>query len=364
MKTRIMLLMLLFMSSKALKAQTIMNIYQNNGTVVQIPVNSIDSITYSVLNIGNLATLTTLPITNLTSNTASSGGNITNDGGTPITQRGVVWSTSPNPTTADSFTIEGNGTGSFSSEVTGLSENITYYLRAYATNSDGTAYGNELSFNLIISNPGTGVTFDGYTYSSIVLGNGQEWMAENLRTTIYANGDPIPNIADSNQWYNLTTDAWCHYNNDSQYEYPYGKLYNWNAVNDSRNVCPIGWHVPTYAEWCFFINYLDPTANGGNNTVGGSNENTAGGKMKSIGTQHWLYPNTGATNESGFSGLPGGGRYHEGQFSTMGNAGHWWSSSEVSSYLASTCALVYDVSDVFNADFDVRLGLSVRCLKD
>ena len=100
----------------------------------------------------------------------------------------------------------------------------------------------------VVSNPGAGVTYGGVNYPTVVLGNGQEWMAENLRTTTYANGDPIPNVTDPNQWGALTTGAWAHYNNDSQYENPYGKLYNWYAVDDSRNVCPTGWHVPSDAE--------------------------------------------------------------------------------------------------------------------
>jgi uncharacterized protein (TIGR02145 family) len=171
--------------------------------------------------------------------------------------------------------------------------------------------------------PGIGITFDGYTYSTVIFNNGQEWMTENLKTTSYANGDPIPNVTDNNQWENLTTGAWVHYNNDSQYENPYGKLYNWHTVADPRNVCPTGWHVPSDAEWSTFINYLDPNANGGATTP-----NIAGGKMKSTGTQYWQSPNTDATNESGFSGLPGGYRFDDGTFDYIGNYGDWWSSTE------------------------------------
>ena len=232
MKTKILFLTAVLLSTLMVNAQTIMNIHQSNGTVLSLPLNTIDSITYTIPNPGNLATLTTLPIGNITDITATTGGNITNDGGTPVTQRGVVWSVSPNPTTANNSTNNGSGTGSFTSNLTGLTASTTYYVRSYATNSAGTSYGNEASFTTtaggggIVTNPGAGVTFDGYTYPSIVLGNGQEWMAENLRTTTYANGDPIPNITDDTQWENLTTGAWSHYNNDSQYENPYGKLYN------------------------------------------------------------------------------------------------------------------------------------------
>jgi uncharacterized protein (TIGR02145 family) len=354
---------LFLLSSTLLQAQSIMNIHQSNGTVIQIPLNTIDSITYTIPNPGNLATLTTLPIGNSTSTTAISGGNITNTGGTPVTQRGVVWSTTPNPTTANNSTIDGSGSGSFTSNLFGLTSSTTYYVRAYATNSAGTAYGNQLSFTTsvgIITNPGTGVTFDGYTYSSIVLGNGQEWMAENLRTTVYANGDPIPNITDSSQWSNLTSGAWVHYNNDIQNEYPHGKLYNWYAVADPRNACPTGWHVPSDAEWSSFINYLDPNADGGNNA-----NNIAGNKMKSTGAQYWQSPNSNATNESGFSGLPSGVRLAPNlDYNAMGIGTVYLSSTEYNTNENWNISLLSGFDSGTRA---VRLktgGASIRCLKN
>jgi uncharacterized protein (TIGR02145 family) len=357
MKTKFLLLTMMALSSLMVNSQTIMNIHQSNGTVLSLPLNTIDSITYTIPNPGNLATLTTLPIGNITDIAATTGGNITNDGGTAITNRGVVWSTTQNSTTANNSITNGSGTGSFTSNLTGLTANTTYYVRAYATNSAGTAYGNELSFTTttggggIVTNPGAGVTFDGYTYPSIVLGNGQEWMSENLRTTTYANGNPIPNVTDNTQWENLTTGAWSHYNNDSQYENPYGKLYNWYTVDDPRNVCPTGWHVPTDAEWTILSDYL-----------GG--ENVAGGKMKSTGTQYWLSPNTDATNESGFSGLPGGYRNDDGTFSNVGYVGDWWSSTENLTYSARDRNLGYINGGVYRSVSPKDFGFSVRCLRD
>ncbi len=129
-----------------LSAQTFMNIHQSNGTVLQIPINTIDSITYTNPNPGNLATISTTAISSITGTGAVSGGNISNSGGSLVTHRGVCWSTSPNPTTADNTTLDGGGTGSFTSTLTGLTANTTYYVRAYAINSAGIAYGNELSF--------------------------------------------------------------------------------------------------------------------------------------------------------------------------------------------------------------------------
>jgi uncharacterized protein (TIGR02145 family) len=304
-----------------------------------------------------LATLTTSAVSSITGTTAISGGNITNGGGATITVRGIVWSTIQNPTLANNLgsTNDGTGTGSFASNLTGLTANTTYYVRAYATNSAGTAYGNQVSFATtnggIITNPGAGVTFNGYTYASIVLGNGQEWMAENLRTTSYANGDPIPNVTDANQWGNLTSGAWVHYNNDSQYENPYGKLYNWYSVVDTRNVCPTGWHVPSDTEYTFLSAYL-----------GG--ESVAGGKMKSTGTQYWQSPNTDATNESGFSGLPGDYRDISGSFGDGGIEGYWWSSTEYDTGSAWDRSLHHNSDNAWRIFHLKTNGFSVRCLKD
>jgi hypothetical protein len=151
MKTQLLFLTLLFAGFASMNAQTTMNIYQSNGTVLQIPISSIDSITYTINNPGNLATITTLPIGNTTSTSATSGGSISATGGSSVTQRGLCWSTSQNPTTANSSTNDGSGTGSFTSNLTGLTANTTYYVRAYAINSAGTAYGNQQSFSTTAS---------------------------------------------------------------------------------------------------------------------------------------------------------------------------------------------------------------------
>ncbi len=297
-----------------------------------------------------LAILTTAAVSFITGTTAIAGGNIINNSGAIITARGIAWDISPNPTLSNSFTNEGIGTGSYFSSLTGLTTNTVYYVRAYATNSAGTAYGNEVSFTTtagtgIVTNPGAGVTFDGYTYTSILLGNGQEWMAENLRTTSYANGDPIPNVTDE-EWVSLTAGAWCHYDNDNQFETPYGKLYNWYTVADSRNVCPTGWHVPTNAEYTLLTDFL-----------GG--EAVAGGKMKSTGLEYWV-ENTDATNESGFSGLPGGRR----PFSYIHFFGSWWSSTASEEAIALMRYLTYNTGDIPTSGAYKGDGLSVRCLRD
>jgi uncharacterized protein (TIGR02145 family) len=339
MKAIILVFSLLLISTFGLNAQTVMNIYQNDGTVLQIPLNNIDSITYTITNPGNLATISTTPISSIGETYAVSGGTIINDGGTIITQRGVCYSTSPSPTTASATIISGSGIGVFSSNLNGLTPNTTYYVRAYAINSAGTSYGDELSFTTlaggggIVSTPGSGVTFDGYTYSSIVLGNGQEWMAENLRSTHYSNGDSL-------------ISNWWHYNNDAQFDFPFGKLYNWFTTTDPRNVCPIGWHVPTTLEWDVLINYLGGSA-------------SAGGILKD--TIIWDLPNVGATNLIGFNGLPSGYRYTN--FNHMGQHSGFWTSSEDGTN-AYARDIHFDSQTVTNGYNQKSDGLSIRCLKD
>lgn len=193
----------------------------------------------------------------------------------------------------------------------------------------------------------------GNVYKTIVIGN-QEWMAENLKTSKYRNGEPIATNLTDVEWENTVNTqigAWAFYNNDSQYNCPYGKLYNWYAATDARHVCPIGWHEPTDAEWTVLTDYL------GGNAV-------AGGKMKSTGMQYWNSPNTDATNESGFSGLPGGFRSSSGGFGNVGNFGYWWSSSNSISGSAYFCALNYSYSTASQNGSLKQNGFSVRCLKD
>jgi uncharacterized protein (TIGR02145 family) len=196
---------------------------------------------------------------------------------------------------------------------------------------------------------GTMTDQQGNVYKTIIIGS-QEWMAENLKTTIYRNGNAIANVTDTAQWQNLTTGAWSYFNNDSQYDCPYSKLYNWYAVVDPRHVCPTGWHVPSDAEWTTLENYL-----------GGSN--VAAGKLKSTGTQYWNTPND-ANNESGFSGLPAGARYDDGTFNELGPTCVLWSSTEDDANDAWYRALNYYYSFVYRLNLSKVYGFSVRCLKD
>jgi len=192
--------------------------------------------------------------------------------------------------------------------------------------------------------------YDGNVYNTLTIGT-QVWLGENLKVTHYNNGDPIPNVTDSLAWDNLTTGACCWYDNDSvMYDSLYGKLYNWYAVHDSRKIAPEGWHVPSYPELTTLANYL-----------GG--ENIAGGKLKEAGTAHWNSPNTGATNETGFTGLPGGYRYN-GIFDGMGENLILLSSSQENSGYAWHRGLGYDNGSFGLGSGPMKYGFSVRCIRD
>jgi len=197
----------------------------------------------------------------------------------------------------------------------------------------------------------TSVTdIDGNIYTVVEIGD-QCWTKENLKTTKYDDGSVIPNITDSVQWIDLTTGAWCNYENSAGNDAIYGKLYNGYTVSDPRNVCPAGWHVPTDTEWTTLTNFL-----------GG--ENVAGGKMKN--TTGWAPLNTEATNESGFSGLPNGGRFYNnsGVFALVGYHSFWWSSSEFVSSALYYRQLQYIGGDVIRFFDAKQSGFSVRCLRD
>jgi uncharacterized protein (TIGR02145 family) len=216
---------------------------------------------------------------------------------------------------------------------------------------------------------------DGNTYQS-VTNCGLTFTKQNLNVSKYSDGTPIPQVTDPTAWAGLTTGAWCYYENITANGPIYGKLYNWYAVAGiydvasasnpalRKKLAPNGWHIPTDGEWSNLINCLDPNADGGNNVP-----NIAGGKMKSTGTIQagnglWQEPNTEATNESGFSGLPAGYRDYDGAFLNVGGNGIWWSSSESSTTDAWARGLNYYNGDATRYYSNKEYGFSLRCLRD
>jgi uncharacterized protein (TIGR02145 family) len=193
---------------------------------------------------------------------------------------------------------------------------------------------------------------DGNTYYTVQIGN-QEWTVENLKTTKYNDGTTIPLVTDNSAWSALTTPGRCWYDNDSaSNNATYGVLYNWYAVNTGK-LAPVtgGWRVPTDADWTALSEYL-----------GG--ELVAGGKMKEAGTTHWISPNTGATNESGFSALPGGCRGSVGGFSNQSSNGDWWSATEIDASYACTRNLYYGGGGLYWYIYNKMGGFSVRLVRD
>ena len=301
-----------------------------------------------------LATLTTNNVI-AQSITASSGGNITDNGGSTVTARGVVWNTTGTPTISNSKTTDGSGTGSYVSNISALSPSTTYFVRAYATNSAGTAYGNEQTFTTAATSQ-TVTDIDGNTYNNVQIGT-QVWMCENLKTSRYRNGGSIPYIVGNADWQALTTGAWSYYDHDVANNAIYGKLYNWFTTKGDT-LCPTDWHVPTDAEWTVLTDYLGGVS-------------VAGGKMKTVGTAYWNSPNTDATNESGFSALPGSYRNNDGSFNDIMNIALFWSASGAygndawSRGLYSSNGFVFKGSfPYFDSYLNKSSGASVRCLKN
>jgi uncharacterized protein (TIGR02145 family) len=330
-----------------------------------------------------LATLSTANIDSITSATAVCGGNITFDGGGAIIERGICWAIHQNPTTDNDRTLEGTGTGSFTSDIKCLSFATTYYVRAYAINSAGTAYGNQLSFttpgtNPIIFNPdltyGSVTDIEGNCYKTIQIGN-RIWMAENLRTGKYNDGVLIPEIINTIEWSKLCycaqdeygnwtnsgISAFCWYNNDKTYDNLYGKLYNWYAVKTDI-LCPVGWHVPTFAELMSLVDYTYLVQQGSPNMPRGE-------CLMEVGTAHWdTSGNFLTTNESGFTAIPAGYRGDNGIFTGISSLNVLWASDY---YTIFQCALAYrlvipfvGMSSPLACSNNRGSGLSVRCIKD
>ena len=322
-------------------------------------------------------TITTSSVTDITSTTATSGGSITSDGGATVTARGVCWNTTGAPSVADSHTTDGNGTGSFTSSLTGLTANTTYYVRAYATNSVGTGYGDEVSFTTnstasFTCGTSTLTDIDGNTYNTVQIGT-QCWMKENLRTTKYADGTSISQGSSTSS----TTAYWYYPNNDASNKTTYGLLYNWKAVmrnsssssanpSGEQGICPTGWHVPSDAEWKqmemavgMSQSYADGTGyrgtiaaklSGNTGWTSSTNANAAG-NLSAPGR-----------NSSGFSALPAGA--YGGIYLVFGNGAFFWSATEGDSDNAWRRDLNYSYAGVNRLNYDKVNGYSVRCLRD
>ncbi len=316
-----------------------------------------------------LPTVTTAAVTNVTAITATCGGEVTADGGAPATARGVCWSISPNPTINDSLTTNGSDIGRFTSSLTRLIPGTTYYVRAYATNSVGTAYGNEVSFtaqNGPCPLQATVSDNDGHTYNTVLIGN-QCWMKENLRTTKYANGDDIP------------AENYHNYNTSSISLEQRGLLYNWTAVmncasssnaNPSgiQGICPTGWHVPSDAEWTQLTDYVSSQ---NEYTCSNNSEYIAKALASPTGwnpseTTCAVGYSQGNNDATGFSALPAGFWSESHSFNNAYSESNFWSSTQYDGFRTAAYTRYLDSKKAgVVRDFYLKTSaFSVRCIRD
>ncbi|MBK8805271.1 MAG: fibrobacter succinogenes major paralogous domain-containing protein [Bacteroidales bacterium] len=300
----------------------------------------------------SIATIETKPISYITEITAVSGGNITDNGKSVIITMGLVWSDTENPTIENNIgkSIDKTENTSYVSSINGLKANTTYYVRAYAINNKGIAYGNQVSF--LTPNDGTSGSITdiyGNVYQTIKIGN-QIWMAENLKTTSLNDNTVLPNIEDNTVWKNQTSSAYSSINNDLELlKKGYGYMYNLYAVETGK-LCPSGWHIPTEADWTAL--FLE---------VG---KLESANMLKQAGNSEWNFPNSDVTNKYGFTALPTGGRGTDGTFFAFGGGGFFWSielDNTNPAYFNFTCD--YPQASSMSVPFK-NYGSTVRCIKD
>lgn len=281
----------------------------------------------SITTTSPLARITTLLPTEVTKTSITMGGNITEYESTVLT-RGLCWAVGYDPTVHDDTkTIEKSSINPFTHTITDLQPGVLYRIRAYAINSSGTTYGDIIQVRAL---PEQVKDIDGNIYHAIVIGS-QTWMLENLKVTKFSNGDEITDLIDHPQEYIDT----------------YGRLYSGHAATDMRNIAPNGWRVPTDEDWHTLISY---------------SENNAG-NTKEEGTAHWLEPNVGATNSTGFTALPGG-LSHGGGATDIGSVGVWWTQTSVSETDLWRFAMVNNGTDFYQIPNAKDLRFSIRLIKE
>ncbi len=296
-------------------------------------------------------TVITSTVINITATTAVSGGIISAKGGTDVTAKGVCWGTSENPDTTGFHTHDGTGTAAFTSNLTDLTQNTTYFIRAYATNKGGTAYGATLTFTTLASHflCGDSLIYEGKTYHTVLIST-QCWFKNNLNVGLLINGS-------QNQTNNGILEKHCYNDEESNCDF-YGALYQWDEMmqyvttKGARGICPAEWHLPSDFDWTILTDYL-----------GG--EAVAGGKMKEAGLNNWATPNAEATNSSRFTAFAGGSHTADGFDKVMLLAFFGSSSEETAGPGYAWSRVLYNTTgEVYRGAVDKTNSISVRCIKD
>jgi uncharacterized protein (TIGR02145 family) len=305
--------------------------------------------------------IATNPLCCGTFTTITAGGTVYDDGGAVVTSRGICWSAAPHPDTNDSVIIQGTGKGRFSCVIPDLILNKKYYFRAFATNSTGTFYGEEIEYNFYVCSVHTVSDFEGNEYSTVPIGE-QCWLGENLKSTYFADGTSITYGATAGDITgNITSKYWFVYNDEETKRDTFGLLYTWATAMNSlastnanpsgiQGICPNGWHLPSNSEWTQLVIFLGGTG-------------AAGGKMKETGTLHWESPNV-ASNSSKFTALAAGLRYADGSFGELKFHSLFHTATESNAALLQDIEIFYRYESVYYRTHSKADALSVRCVKD
>ena len=324
----------------------------------------------TIKTLTSLPTITTITVSQITSNSVSSGGNITNDGGVMIEARGICWSKKQNPTILNKKINAGTGEGSFEITITGLLPGTTYYLRSFATNDLGTSYGNELTISTLAVQGFSGSFTDprdGHIYNWIKIGS-QVWMTENMAYLPSINGNLIASSSTLPLYYvyNYQGKELAIAKANVNYSI-YGALYNWPAA---VMACPEGWHLPGDEEWEQLAQYISDQI--GPFRKFNDDWDDLGIHLKtegSLGVRDGLWRSGGdpyleGTDDFGFSGIPGGYYPKDEFFFGLGSSGNWWSSTENTSTNAYARSLNCNYRDFFRGSIDKANGFSVRCIRN